>query len=58
MSYNAALRAIRTGYTQVLWYSGGIEAWKSAGVAVQPAGPSRSVGTAVEADDRLIVDLT
>ncbi|MEP6873293.1 MAG: rhodanese-like domain-containing protein [Burkholderiales bacterium] len=32
MSYNAALRAIRLGYRNVLWYRGGIEAWKSAGL--------------------------
>ena len=32
MSYNAALRAIHLGYTNVLWYRGGIEAWKSAGL--------------------------
>ena len=37
MSYNAALRAINAGYTNVLWYRGGIEAWKSAGLPVQPA---------------------
>ena len=35
MSYNASLRAIRMGYTQVLWYRGGLDAWKSAGQAVQ-----------------------
>ncbi len=27
MSYNAALRAIHMGYSQVYWYRGGIEAW-------------------------------
>lgn len=27
MSYNAALRAIHAGYTNVFWYRGGIEAW-------------------------------
>lgn len=32
MSYNAALRAIKLGYTQVLWYRGGIEAWQQAGL--------------------------
>ena len=37
MSYNASLRAIRMGYTQVLWYRGGIEAWKRAGQSVQSA---------------------
>ncbi len=30
MSYNAALRAINNGFTNVLWYRGGIEAWKAA----------------------------
>lgn len=30
MSYNAALRAIRMGFTNVLWYRGGIEAWQQA----------------------------
>lgn len=37
MSYNAALRAINLGYTNVLWYRGGIEAWKAAGLPVQRA---------------------
>lgn len=37
MSYNAALRAIRLGYRQVLWYRGGIEAWKAAQQPVQTA---------------------
>jgi PQQ-dependent catabolism-associated CXXCW motif protein len=36
MSYNAALRAIRLGYTQVLWYRGGIEAWEQAKLPTQP----------------------
>jgi PQQ-dependent catabolism-associated CXXCW motif protein len=35
MSYNAALRAINLGYTNVLWYRGGIESWKLAGQSVQ-----------------------
>jgi PQQ-dependent catabolism-associated CXXCW motif protein len=35
MSYNAALRAIRLGYKNVLWYRGGIESWKQAGLQVQ-----------------------
>lgn len=35
MSYNAALRAIHLGYTNVLWYRGGIEAWKRAGLPTQ-----------------------
>jgi PQQ-dependent catabolism-associated CXXCW motif protein len=37
MSYNAALRAINLGYTNVLWYRGGIEAWQMAGLPTQPA---------------------
>jgi PQQ-dependent catabolism-associated CXXCW motif protein len=35
MSYNAALRAINLGYTKVLWYRGGIEAWQQAGMPTQ-----------------------
>ncbi len=27
MSYNAALRAINAGYSQVYWYRGGLQAW-------------------------------
>ncbi|WP_424932909.1 rhodanese-like domain-containing protein [Amaricoccus macauensis] len=38
MSYNAALRAINLGYTNVLWYRGGLEAWKRAGGQTVPAG--------------------
>jgi PQQ-dependent catabolism-associated CXXCW motif protein len=37
MSYNASLRAINLGYTNVLWYRGGLEAWKAAGQQVQSA---------------------
>ena len=32
MSYNAALRAIALGYTEVVWYRGGLEAWRRAGL--------------------------
>ena len=39
MSYNAALRAIRLGYRNVLWYRGGVDAWKSAGLPLAYAGP-------------------
>ena len=35
MSYNAALRAINLGYQNVLWYRGGLEAWKQAGMQTQ-----------------------
>lgn len=34
MSYNVSLRAINLGYTNVLWYRGGIESWKKAGLPV------------------------
>ncbi len=30
LSYNAALRAVAAGYTEVYWYRGGIEAWTTA----------------------------
>ena len=38
MSYNAALRAINLGYTRVLWYRGGVEAWQQAGGPLQSPG--------------------
>jgi rhodanese-related sulfurtransferase len=41
MSYNAALRAINMGFKNVLWYRGGIEAWKASGQQVQSAGQGR-----------------
>jgi PQQ-dependent catabolism-associated CXXCW motif protein len=28
MSYNASLRAINAGFTNVLWYRGGVESWR------------------------------
>lgn len=31
LSYNAALRAVRGGYVNVMWYRGGIDAWVAAG---------------------------
>ena len=37
MSYNAALRAINLGYSKVLWYRGGVEAWQQAGLPLQSA---------------------
>lgn len=39
LSYNAALRAIRLGYKSVIWYRGGIEAWKAAKLPVMRAKP-------------------
>src|SRR4030095_7220380 len=32
LSYNAALRAIGAGYTNVMWYRGGVAAWRQAGL--------------------------
>lgn len=34
LSYNAALRLAGAGFSRVLWYRGGIEAWRAAGLAV------------------------
>jgi rhodanese-related sulfurtransferase len=36
LSYNAALRAIRLGYSRVAWYRGGIDAWLAAGGGLAP----------------------
>jgi PQQ-dependent catabolism-associated CXXCW motif protein len=30
LSYNASLRGVELGYTNVLWYRGGVDAWKGA----------------------------
>lgn len=38
MSYNASLRAIQLGYTNVLWYRGGLQAWQAAGLQIVQAG--------------------
>lgn len=35
LSYNAAMRAARAGYSNVYWYRGGIEAWREAGLPTQ-----------------------
>ena len=34
LSYNASLRAVAAGYKNVMWYRGGIESWKKAGLPV------------------------
>ena len=39
LSVNASLRALRAGYTNVIWYRGGVNAWRM--VAMPPSGPSR-----------------
>lgn len=33
-SVNAAMRALKAGYTSVMWYRGGLQAWQSAGLPV------------------------
>jgi PQQ-dependent catabolism-associated CXXCW motif protein len=50
MSYNAALRAIHAGYKNVLWYRGGIEAWKWAGLPTQHGqqGQSQQAGNSAQ----------
>ncbi len=42
LSANAAMRAKKLGYTQVMWYRGGLESWKGAGLPVA-AGAVRAV---------------
>jgi len=39
LSYNAALRAIAAGYTNVMWYRGGIAAWRQAGLRMTMSDP-------------------
>jgi len=39
LSYNAALRTAKAGYTNVLWYRGGIDSWRAAGHPVVTADP-------------------
>lgn len=46
MSYNAAVRALRLGYRNVLWYRGGIEAWQRAGLSLARAAAPLQVGQA------------
>jgi PQQ-dependent catabolism-associated CXXCW motif protein len=39
LSYNASLRAIGLGYTNVMWYRGGIAAWRHAGLPTAETEP-------------------
>lgn len=39
LSYNAALRAIALGYTSVMWYRGGIAAWRTAELPMAQSDP-------------------
>lgn len=38
MSYNRALRAIASGYQNVYWYRGELQAWQMAGLPMYPTG--------------------
>lgn len=44
MSYNAALRAANAGYTNILWYRGGLEAWQSVGLPTMMPGQGQGQG--------------
>ncbi len=39
LSYNAALRAIAAGYTNIMWYRGGIASWLHAGLPTTKSEP-------------------
>lgn len=38
LSYNAGLRVLVAGYPNVYWYRGGLQAWRMAGLPLEPAG--------------------
>jgi rhodanese-related sulfurtransferase len=38
LGYNAALRAVAAGYTNVYWYRGGLQAWQMSGLPLVPSG--------------------
>ncbi len=40
LSHNAAVRAVNLGYTNVLWYRGGRNAWRAAGLPLMPVKPT------------------
>ena len=39
LSHNAAVRAIAAGYTNVMWYRGGVAAWRQAGLLMMMSEP-------------------
>jgi hypothetical protein len=39
MSWNAAKRAVRSGYGNVVWYHEGTDGWAAAGLPLEPAEP-------------------
>ncbi len=41
-SYNGALRALQLGFKMVLWYRGGLEAWRASGGQLPQAGQDGS----------------
>ncbi len=43
LSYNACLRAAKLGYSNIYWYRGGINSWKSAGLPVVSTGVYRKL---------------
>ena len=38
LSYNASLRTVAAGYSNVYWYRGGLQAWQMAGLQLYPTG--------------------
>ena len=38
LSYNASLRTVAAGYSNVYWYRGGLQAWQMAGLQLSPTG--------------------
>lgn len=40
LSHNAAVRAVTLGYSNVSWYRGGRDAWRAAGLTMDPVAPS------------------
>lgn len=38
LSYNATLRVVAAGYSNVYWYRGGLQAWQMAGLSLVPSG--------------------
>lgn len=50
-SYNAALRAIRLGYSNVHWFRGGMEAWRQAGLPLIDASQRAQADPARDRND-------
>jgi PQQ-dependent catabolism-associated CXXCW motif protein len=48
LSYNASLRAVALGYRRVLWYRGGVAAWREAGLPLAKVGAPWSPALPVE----------